>query len=113
MKDDSVYLRYILQCIAQIERYNADAPRVFLESDLVRDATLRNLQTMAESTQRLSDELKASHPEVDWRALSGFRDVLVHDYLGIDLHLVHQALENEIPRLKSAVETMLRSLQKN
>jgi len=46
---------------------------------------MRNLQTMAESTQRLSDAAKEAHPEVDWYKISGFRNVLVHGYLGVDL----------------------------
>jgi len=49
----------------------------------LQDAILRNLQVLCESAQRLSEESKSQHPEVDWRAMSGFRNVLVHDYFGI------------------------------
>ena len=53
MKDDRVYLHHILRCISRIEEYVAGSPEAFLFSHLVQDAVLRNLQTMAESTQRL------------------------------------------------------------
>jgi uncharacterized protein with HEPN domain len=63
---------------------------------------------MAESTQRLSDELKQTAPDVDWRALSGFRNVLVHDYLnGIDLDRIWDVVDNYLPALKKAVEDMV------
>ena len=49
---------------------------------MVQDAVLRRLQTLAESSQRLSEEIKTSIPSIDWRNISGFRNILFHDYLG-------------------------------
>jgi len=69
---------------------------------------LRNLQTLAESAQRLSESLKVKRREIDWQALSGFRNVLVHDYLGIDLERVFDSIENHLPGLRVAVESLLR-----
>lgn len=63
---------------------------------------------MAESTQRLSEPLKASQPQVDWRGLAGFRNVLTHGYLDIRLERVWAVLEQDLPTLKAAVEEMLR-----
>ncbi len=84
--DNRIYLEHILDCVTLIQDYTRNGKAAFMGSALVQDAVLRRLQTMAESTQRLSDDLKRQAPEVDWRALSGFRNVLVHDYLGgIDL----------------------------
>lgn len=80
MKDDRVYVLHIVDCVRRIQRYCET--EAFTTSDLVQDAVLRNLQVLAESTQRISAELKLLHPEVDWRAIAGFRNVLVHDYLG-------------------------------
>ena len=109
MKDDRIYLEHILECIARIEQYTHAGRDGFLSSTIVQDATLRNLQKMAESTQCLDDSLKARHPEVDWRALSGFRNVVAHDYLGIDLELVWQAIEEQMPGLRVAAESLLAS----
>jgi uncharacterized protein with HEPN domain len=60
---------------------------------------------MAESSQRLSDAVKELEPTIDWRAISGFRNILVHDYLGgIDIELIWQVIETELPVLKKALQ---------
>lgn len=106
--DDRVYLAHILECVARIQDYTRNNKTTFMVNALVQDAVLRRLQTMAESTQRLSDNLKAQAPEVDWRSLSGFRNVLVHDYLGgIDLERVWDAVEFYLPGLKAAVRKLM------
>ena len=65
MKDDRLYLIHIDECIARIEQYTVGGRDEFLRSTLIQDAVLRNLQVLAESTQRLSDPLKAQYPRVD------------------------------------------------
>ena len=80
MRDDRIYIHHILDCVRRIDRYCQKGEEDFRGSELIQDAVLRNLQTLAESTQRISDHLKSLHPEVDWRAIAGFRNVLVHDY---------------------------------
>jgi len=106
MKDDIVYLRHIMECIRRIEENIAEGQERFLESHTLQDAVLRNLQTMAESTQRLSDDLKATKPEIEWYRISAFRNVLVHDYLGIDVERVWEITQRDIPSLKRAVLEM-------
>ena len=112
MKDDGIYLRHILRCISRIEEYTAAGRESFFSSHLLQDGAIRNLQTMAESTQRLSEHVRSLHPNVDWKALAGFRNVLVHDYLGVDLDYVYRAVEQDVPRLKLACEGMLQDLEK-
>lgn len=75
MKDDRLYLVHVLECIDRIERYTAEGKEAFMADERTQDAVLRNLQVLSESTQRLSEDLKADHPEVDWRGISGFRNV--------------------------------------
>ena len=100
MKDNTLYLVHIRECINRIEQYVQGGREAFLRSTLVQDAVVRNLQVLAESTQRLSDDFKARHPHVDWRALAGFRNVLVHEYLGVDIDRVWQIVERNLPELK-------------
>jgi uncharacterized protein with HEPN domain len=69
VKDDRVYLAHILRCISRIEEYVAASPGAFASSHLVQDVVLRNLQTMAESTQRLSPAVKAQRSDIDWTAV--------------------------------------------
>ena len=108
MKDDRVYLKHILRCIARIQEYTAAGAESFFASPLIQDGVIRNLQTLAESSQHLSESIKAAPSDVDWKGLAGFRNVLVHDYLGVDLELVYRAVEHDVPKLKVACETVLR-----
>ena len=89
------------------EEYTAAGREGFFSSHLIQDGVIRNLQTLAESSQRLSELIKESYPDVDWKGLAGFRNVLVHDYLGVDLQLVYRAVEQDVPRLKRACEQAL------
>ena len=108
MRDDEPYIHHIQDCINRIQRYCRRGEKVFFDEELIQDAVLRNLQTLAESTQRISDRLKASHPEIDWRAISGFRNVLVHDYLGINLVRVWEIVSVHLPVLRSELEAIHR-----
>lgn len=105
MKDDTVYVAHILECIRRVEENTAGGMESFMASHTLQDAVLRNLQTMAESTQRLSDTFRAARPTVEWRAISAFRNILVHNYLGIDLERVWAIVQEDVPALKAALET--------
>jgi uncharacterized protein with HEPN domain len=67
---------------------------------------LRNLQVLAESTQRLSEGLKSQPLATDWRAIVGFRNTLVHNYMGVDLQRVWLVVENRLPALRQAVDAL-------
>jgi uncharacterized protein with HEPN domain len=107
VKDDRLYLIHVCESIGRIEEYTAEGREAFFADTRTQDAVLRNLQTLAESTQRLSADLKAAHPEVDWRGISGLRSILVHDYLGINLVRLWEIVERDFPLLKRQIETLL------
>ena len=65
---------------------------------------------MAEATQRLSPDLKVTEPNIEWDRIAAFRNVLVHDYLGIDLELIWQVVQRDVPKLKMAASEMLKAL---
>jgi uncharacterized protein with HEPN domain len=111
MKSDRVYLNHILNMIKRVENATCEGKSSFLASQLHQDAILRNLHTMTETTQRLSDGLKSEHPEVDWAKLAAFRNVLVHDYLGIDLELVWTVVTRDVPAFKAEVTKILGSIE--
>ncbi len=110
MKDDRKYLLHILECIRRIEDDVACGQAEFDVSHTIQDAVIRNLQVMAESTKRLSDELRAKQPEIDWAGIAGFRNVLVHDYFTVDAGVVWKIVMDDVPVLKAAV-TLLVALQ--
>ncbi len=107
MKDDKLYLIHMSECIQRIEKYTTGGCDEFMHVDMIQDAVIRNLQIMAESSQRVSEKCKQQHSEVDWFKISGFRNVLVHDYLGVDLERVWNIIANDLPGLKKAVIAML------
>ncbi len=110
MKDDRVYLNHILLTIQKIEKHRRLGRKRFLASETIQDAVLRNLQTMAESTQRLSEKIKATQPTIPWSDIAGFRNILVHNYLGVDLETIWGIMNDEIAELRRAIEAMLKSL---
>lgn len=110
MKNDRVYLEYILERIRRIEEDVVSGRESFMNSHTIQDAVLRNLQTLAESCQRLSEQFKQSHPEVEWKKLSAFRNVLVHDYLGIDLNQIWIIVARDVSELKIKIEQLINKL---
>jgi uncharacterized protein with HEPN domain len=107
---DRVYVVDMLDCIERVYEYCENDEKRFRSSRLIQDAVIRNLQTMAESEQRLSDHSKARAPELPWRAITGFRNVVVHDYLGLDLDAIWLVVANNLGILKSGLEKILREI---
>jgi len=106
LKDDSFYLRHILECIGRIEEDTGPGPLAFRSSRMAQDAVLRNLQVLAESCQRLSADLKSRWPQVEWIQIAAFRNVLVHDYLGLDLEIIWAITQRDVPELKKNIRQM-------
>ena len=108
MKDDRVYLTHISECLEWIGRHTIEGREVFFRDRKTQSAVLHELQTLAESTTRLSNVLRQKHPEVPWRDIAGFRNVLVHDYLGIKPQRVWEIIERDLPLLRNAIEDMMK-----
>ncbi len=93
------YLEHILRAVEAIMRSSAGGRERFLADEDAFDAGLRRLQTIAESTQRLSNELKGRHPEIPWARIGGFRNRIVHAYMDVDPDLVWSVIQDELPAL--------------
>jgi len=111
MKRDAIYLRHILDAIQRIEAYTAEGREAFMDGSHWQDATIRQLEIIGEATKRLSPELRAKYPAVPWRRVAGLRDVLIHDYFGVDLTAVWQLTQTEIPEIRKRVETILQRVE--
>jgi uncharacterized protein with HEPN domain len=100
------YALHILEAIAKIRHIQSRGD--LTHDEILYDATLRNLQTLSESTQRLPDRLKASFPSIPWREISGFRNILVHNYLGdIDPVTISTVIEKHLQPLEESIQAML------
>lgn len=111
MSRDGFYIAHILESIGRIESYVEEDRNKFFTSNLVQDAVIRNLQILAESTTRLSDEFKNAHPEIEWSAIKGLRNILVHGYLNMSLKLIWEIIEKSLPSLRTVMENNADSKQ--
>jgi uncharacterized protein with HEPN domain len=100
------YALHILDVAAKIERIQARGD--LTQDEVLYDATLRNLQTLSEATQLIPEELKSAFPAIPWREISGFRNILVHNYLGdIDVLTIQSVVNQHLPPLVATVQSML------
>ncbi len=79
----------------------------FVHDDLHFDAVLRNLEIIGEAVKNISEETRKKYPNVKWRKIAGFRDIVAHEYFGINDETVWDIVENEIPALLEIVKIML------
>lgn len=101
---DSALLLYIKESIDRIEQYTEHGRESFLTDAIVQDATLRRLETLADAASRLSNDLKARHPDIPWRDIYGFRNVVAHGYLQLELRRCWNTIEVHLPPLKTVIE---------
>jgi uncharacterized protein with HEPN domain len=108
--DDAAYLSYAARSIDYILEDTSAGREHFLRDRQTRDAVLYRLHTLTQALRNLSDERRRRYPEVPFRGMSGFRNVIVHDFIGIKVDAVWNVVEIHLPRLKPQVERMLADL---
>ena len=100
MKDDRAYLLHIRDAIEKIRGYTSEGRKAFLNDPKTQDVVARNLEIIGEATKNLSDTLKRPHPGVPWKRIAGMRDKMIHEYLGVNLKLVWEVVDKELPLLR-------------
>ena len=100
-------MRYILESIERIQEYTTGGEAEFMDSRMIQDAVIRNLQTLAESTQRLSGDIKAMKLEIPWERIAGLRNRLVHEYFRISLPQTWAVVSQSLESLQQAAEQMM------
>lgn len=111
LRDYKTYLEDISEAISKIGRYTAGHTRETLAADeKTLDAVIRNLEVIGEATKNIPDDVRASYPEVEWRRIAGLRDILIHQYFGIDQDIVWDILQNKLPTLATQIKRILESL---
>ncbi len=113
MTGDLAYLRHIRDAIGKIETYASVGREQFMKESHWQDATMRQLEIIGEATKHLSDELRAEYIAVPWRQIAGLRDILIHNYMGVDLNAVWEVTQKDIPILKAHVVSILKEMDKN
>ena len=107
MNKDRLYLESIRDCLERIAEYTSGGEQEFLTSRLIQDGVVRNLEVIGEATKNLSTELREANPAIPWRQIAGMRDVLIHDYLKVNLSRVWLTVSTDLPELRTTVTRLL------
>ena len=109
MKDALVYLEHIRDAIKRIEAYTAKGRKAFFQDTMVQDAVIRNLEIIGEAAKNLPPELRKQHSKIPWRSVTALRNVLIHEYFGVDLEIVWRVVQRRLPTLKRHIESLLKN----
>jgi len=99
-RDHAMYLDDMIEAVENVIEFSKGMGRVeFFRDKKTRDATLRNLEILGEAAKKIPDPIRLLNPEIPWRRIAGLRDVLAHDYFGLDEGILWDVVANEAPGL--------------
>jgi len=108
-RDLLLFLRDVETACRKIARYTEARNRDAVLTDEMRfDALLHNLQVIGEAVKRLPEDFRNRHPDLPWREIAGMRDVVAHAYFALDLDILWDAVQNDVPTLLVRVQQMIR-----
>lgn len=108
MKKPEIFLKHILECIEEIEKYTKKVSRErFLQTTQLQDAVVRRLEIIGEAVKNLPTAFRDKYSEVAWKKIAGLRDILIHQYFGVDLNLVWKMVKRNLPGLKKKILKIL------
>ena len=110
MKDDRERLLDVLEAIERIERHASRGREEFERDELLQTWIVHHIQIIGEATRKVSDRLRAAHPGIPWPEIIAMRNVLVHDYFGVDVVEVWATVERDLPDLKQKIRMILEGL---
>jgi len=109
MRDYKLYLDDISEAIKKIEKYTKGLSlQKMKKDDLVKDGVVRNLEIIGEAVKNIPQRIKEKYPAIEWKKISGLRDVLAHEYFGIDVEILWDIIKNKLPDLKKEISFLLR-----
>jgi uncharacterized protein with HEPN domain len=107
-KDVNVFIAHIVESINLIELYTVRMSKEdFLKSDQIQDAVIRRLEIIGEASKKIPAAIKAQHPDIPWREMAGMRDILIHEYFGVDLELTWTTVKESLPELKQQLSSII------
>jgi uncharacterized protein with HEPN domain len=107
MKSDQLYLEHMLEAIKSVLGYAEPGEEIFFAEKMRQDAVVRNLEILGEAAKKISPALKQKHPDVPWKKIAGTRDKMIHEYFGVNLRLIWDVAEKELPKLEKKIESLL------
>jgi uncharacterized protein with HEPN domain len=113
VKDERAYLTHAIEAIDAVTSYTVDGQEAFFSDGKTQDAVIRNIEIIGQAVKGISDHTRALEPAVPWRRIAGMRDKLIHEYFGVDLALVWDVVEQELPILRPQLEELRERLANN
>ena len=102
------FLNHILEEINYVSSHTKDlSEEEFLEDDTLTRAVVRSLEIIGEATKKLPPDFKSQYPNVEWKKMAGTRDILIHEYFGVDWEIVWDIIKNKLPKLQEGIEIIL------
>ena len=107
MRGTNERLRDIQEAIAQIMKYTSSGREMFDQNELIQGWVVLHLLNIGEAVRAIPQDFKNHYPEIPWAQINRMRNILVHIYFGIDLDIVWQVVERDLPILKTSVDAIL------
>ena len=109
MRDYKLYLDDIIEATKRIEKYTKGLTlERFKKNDLTIDGVVRNLEIIGEAVKNIPTNVKDKHPDIEWKKIAGLRDILAHEYFGIDVDILWDIVDNKLPELKKEISCLLK-----
>jgi uncharacterized protein with HEPN domain len=107
-RDYRMFLEDILQSIAKIQNYLSGLSYDdFIQNGLVFDAVIRNLEVIGEATRHIPEDIKNKYTEIPWRRMAGLRNILIHEYFGLDESIVWEVATRNLPEVEPQIKNLL------
>ncbi len=107
-RDPKVYLEDVLEAIRKIREFTRDMSVAALSKDAkTLDAVIRNLEVIGEAVKRLPEGVRNQQPDVEWKKIAGLRDILIHEYFGINVEVVWDVIQHKLSALEEAAKKLL------
>ena len=107
-RDYKVYLDDILEASTKIRNYTSGLTLEGFKNDTkTLDAVVRNLEVIGEAAKKVPDDVRSRYPDIEWKKIAGLRDILIHEYFGIDVNIIWDILKNKLPQLDEQVRKIL------
>ena len=108
---DKIRIQHILDAIAEVEKYLAGVSlNDFLTNSEKRFATIKQIEIVGEACNQITNDIKQAYPEIEWGSIKGFRNISIHEYFGVNFHIVWEIAKNDLPVLKERFSKILKAI---